>query len=424
MPEALDILASRGSPFSEFSRELQTLLLSVMRVCHYQAGDYLMRQGERGEYLLLILEGTACAYVRYPVGDARPIAEFSAGAVVGEISLLTDEPRTADVIATTAARVLLLTVTDFHRLADAHPQLRIVLTFVLAERLGQATHDGLSGKDIHGYRIVRRVGRGGMGIVYEGVSLATGATIALKMMSHALLYQPAAIQRFRREADALRSFHHESIGRLYDHFAAYKTEFLVMEFCEGVTLAQHLASQGSLDEAAVQRIIGQLADTLHYVHLLGLTHNDLKPSNVMIGPSGRTKLLDFGLVKFSRDAESRAPEEATTSQPFTLLGTPRYMAPEQFSSEPTDYRVDVYGLACIAYELLTGRPVVTSSDLFAMIQEKHAFVLPSRHDIGPGVTTAMHAFLAHGLEARPGKRAVDLHQVARWAGPVELPVDQ
>jgi eukaryotic-like serine/threonine-protein kinase len=424
MRETLDVFASRPSPFSDFRRELQSTLLSVMRVVSYQTGEYLIRQGDPGEFLLVILEGTAAGHVRQAVGTPTPIAEFSAGAVVGEISLLTNEPRTADVIASTPVRALFLSAADFHRLAEAHPELRVVLTYVLADRLGRSSYDGLSGKDIHGYRILRCVGRGGMGIVYEGASLATGSTVALKMMNHALLYQPAAIKRFRGEAEALRSFQHPSIARLYDHFAAYQTEFLVMEFCEGVTLDHRIASHGPVPEAVVRKIVGQLAETLHYVHQLGQTHNDLKPSNVMIDRSGRAKLLDFGLARFGQSgAEGTVAEATTVSQPVGLVGTLRYMAPEQFSGAATDYRVDVYGLACVAYELLTGRPVVTASDLFGIIGAKHSFVLPEPHLIGPGITTDMRTFLAHGLETQPEKRTVDLRRVAQWAGPIEWPVD-
>jgi eukaryotic-like serine/threonine-protein kinase len=417
--ETLDVFASRPSPFSDFRRELQSTLLSVMRVVSYQPGEYLIRQGDPGEYLLVILEGTATGYVRQATGDATPIAEFSAGAVVGEISLLTSEPRTADVIASTPVRALFLSVSDFQTLAEAHPELRVVLTYVLADRLGRASYDGLSGKDIHGYRIRRCVGRGGMGIVYEGASLSTGETVALKMMNHALLYQPAAIKRFTREAEALRSFRHPSIARLYDHFAAYKTEFLVMEFCEGVTLDHRIASHGPCAESVVRRIVGQLAETLHYVHQLGQTHNDLKPSNVMIDQSGRAKLLDFGLARFGN---SSPDDEATTmSQPVGLVGTLRYMAPEQFSGRATDYRVDIYGLACVAYELLSGRPVSTTSDVFGIIWEKQTFALPQPGQIGPGISTDMHTFLAQGLAVQPEQRSVDLRRVAQWAGPIEWP---
>jgi CRP-like cAMP-binding protein len=421
MRETLDVFAKRPSPFSDFRRELQSTLLSAMHVVSYQPGDYLIRQGDPGEDLFVILEGTATGHVRQAVGTSTPIAEFSAGAVVGEISLLTKEPRTADVVASSPVRALSLPVVDFHRLAEEHPELRVVLTYVLAERLGRSSYDGLSGKDIHGYRIHRTVGRGGMGIVYEGASLATGETVALKMMNHALLYQPAAVKRFRREAEVLRSFQHPSIARLYDHFAAYQTEFLVMEFCEGLTLDQRMASHGPFPETLVRSIVGQLAETLHYVHQLGRTHNDLKPSNVIIGPSGRAKLLDFGLAKFGLRG---GDDEATTvSQPIGPVGTLRYMAPEQFSNDPTDYRVDVYGLACVAYELLTGRPVVSASDVFGIIQEKRAFLLPKAAEIGSGVTPEMYVFLAQGLEAHPEKRTVDLSRMAEWARPIEWPAD-
>src|SRR5262245_46036060 len=143
MRETLDVFAKRPSPFSDFRRELQSTLLSVMRVVSYQPGEYLMRQGDLGEYLLVALEGTATGHVRQAAGTSMPIAEFSAGDVVGEISLLTNEPRTADVVASTPVRAALLPVADFHRLADAHPELRVLLPHLSAQRVCRTSHYGL-----------------------------------------------------------------------------------------------------------------------------------------------------------------------------------------------------------------------------------------------------------------------------------------
>jgi eukaryotic-like serine/threonine-protein kinase len=419
--EALGVLSSKSCPFSDFSPDLLRLLLSVMHLREHGAGAYLIRQGDPAEYLLVILDGTATACVHQATGAATPLAEFGPGDVVGEVSLLTDEARTADVIARTPVRSLLLLAADFHKLAETHPELRVMLTNVVADRLGRTTYDGLSGKDIHGYRILRCVGRGGMGIVYEATQLATGDTVALKMLSHLLLYQPAALQRFRREADTLKSLRHDSIAQLYDRFAAYTTQFLVMEFCEGTTVDQLIAARGPLEECVVRKVIGQLASALDYVHALGLAHRDLKPSNVMLARSGLVKLLDFGLAKFDPGWRgANASDADTMSQSIAFIGTPRYMAPEQFGRAGADHRVDVYGLACVAFEMLSGRPLFEAPDFLGIIQAKLGFVLPPPAEIGRGVTIEMHEFLARGLEHRPEKRVVALDRLAAWAGPVEI----
>jgi tRNA A-37 threonylcarbamoyl transferase component Bud32 len=418
--EALHVISSKSHPLSDLSSEALRSLLSTMHLREYGAGKHLIRQGDPGEYLLLILSGTASARIRHP-SKGTPVGVFGPGDVVGEISLLTNEARTADVISLTPVRSLLLSAADFHAVADRYPEVRMLLTSVVADRLGTATYDGLGGKDIHGYRIDRCVGRGGMGIVYEATRLATGEIVAVKMMNHRLLYQPGALRRFKREADALKSLHHNSIARLYECFGAYKTQFLVMEFCEGSTLNVLIPRGQPLAEKVVRNIIGQLAVALGYVHSRGLIHCDLKPSNVMVSRSGLVKLMDFGLVGFDpiRDY-GRASNVSTTSRSFALVGTPHYMAPEQFARGAPDQRVDLYGLACLAYEMLSGRALFEASDLFGIIREKLRFVLPSPAEIGLGVTIEMHEFLARGLDHRPENRTIDLDRLAEWAGPVDL----
>jgi eukaryotic-like serine/threonine-protein kinase len=418
--EALEVLSSKTHPLSELSFDALRSLLSTMHLRAYGAGEHLIRQGDPGEYLLLILSGTASAQIRHPSGGS-PVGVLGPGDVVGEISLVTNEARTADVISQTAVRSLLLSAADFHRVADKHPEVRILLTSIVADRLGMATYDGLGGKDIHGYRIDRCVGRGGMGIVYEATRLATGEIVALKMMNHRLLYQPGSLHRFKREADALKSLHHDSIARLYECFSAYNTQFLVMEFCEGSSLNFLISRRQPLDEKVVRNIIGQLAVALRYVHSRGLIHCDLKPSNVMLNRSGFVKLLDFGLAGFDPVCDlGRGPKVSTLSRSFALAGTPQYMAPEQFAWGAPDPRVDFYGLACLAYEMLSGCALFEASDLFGIIREKLRFVLPSPSEIGLGVTIEMHEFLARGLDHRPERRTIDLDRLAAWAGPIDL----
>ena len=212
--EVWGVLSSDPSPFACLSDDHLQHLRSAMQVREYAAGDYLIRQGEPSPYLLLLVEGTAWAGVRGATGDHTQVAEFVRGDVVGERSLVTDETRTADVVARTLVRVLVLPGDDFHDLAHRYPELQVLMTEVVADRLGQTTYDGLGGKDIHGYRINRCVGRGGMGVVYEALRLSDGEVVAVKMMSHKLVYQPDALLRFRREAATLEALHHEVIASL------------------------------------------------------------------------------------------------------------------------------------------------------------------------------------------------------------------
>lgn len=406
------------SPFAILSNSSLADLLAVMHFREFAPGGYLMRQGDPAEFLLLILQGNAFARVQNMPADRPPVGTFGPGDIVGEISLVTDEPRTADVIAETHVQSLQLSASDFHLLADRHPDLRLLLTEVVTERLGHSTYDGLTGKDIHGYRINHCVDRGGMGVVYDATRVATGQRVALKMMNHRLIYQLSALRRFRREAAILETLEHPSVARLYERFSAYKTEFLAMEFCEGQTLHQIIAARGPLKETVVRPMLGQLAVVLEYVHGRGVVHRDLKPSNIVLTPSGGIKLLDFGIVTVEANSDLWNTLK-TTSHP-RMVGTPRYMAPEQFSERATDRRVDYYGIASVVFEALSGRPVIAANDVFEIIRAHAQFVLPAREDIGEGISQEMHDVLARGLEHDPDKRSLDLQRLAMWAAPLHL----
>jgi serine/threonine protein kinase len=419
--DPLAVLTTHPCPFADLGVDLVKSLLPMMPRQDFAVGDHLIRQGEPGDHMLVILSGSAEAAI-WHADRHTSVGRFRSGDVVGEISPLTGEPRTADVVASTPVQALRLSTDDFRKASTANPEMRVLLTNVLADRFGRAAYDGLGGKDLHGYRVGRCVGRGGTGIVYEATRAATGETVALKMLNHRLLYQPGAIQRFRQEAETLKALRHDAIARLYECFAAYGTHFLVMEFCEGATLKDLMAHRRPIAEPIVRRMVGQLAGALQALHQIGLIHRDVKPSNVMIGPTGLVKLLDFGLVKTDASwPDGTGSNARTVSQSGTFHGTPRYMAPEQFQYGPIDYRVDVYGLACVAFEALAGRPVVEASDLFGIVEEKIRFALPPAADIGRGISDEMHEFLTKGLDTSPRNRTVRLETLAAWAGPVEMP---
>jgi len=393
-------------------------LLKAMHFREFEPGGYMICEGDPAEFLLVLLSGHAFARVRDTPVDSAPVGELGPGDIVGEISLVTDEPRTADVIARTHIQSLQLSASDFHALADRHPDLRVLLTEVVTDRLGHARYDGLTGKDVHGYQIVQCVGRGGMGVVYEASRVATGQKVALKMMNHRLIYQLSALRRFRREAAILATLDHPSFARLYECFSAYKTEFLAMEFCQGETLHQLIAARGPLKEAQVRPMLGQLAVALKYVHGRGIVHRDVKPSNIVVTRSGGIKLLDFGIVTVEEHSDLWNTQK-TTSHP-TLQGTPRYMAPEEFSGRVSDHRVDYYGIASVVFEVLTGRPVITASNVFDIVREHALFALPARGDIGGGVSQELYEVLLHGLEPDPDKRSLDFDRLVTWAAPLDL----
>jgi eukaryotic-like serine/threonine-protein kinase len=415
---ARDILF-KSSPFSILNEDTLSDLLPVMHLREYEPGEHLIRQGDQAEFLLLMLSGYALARVREMPPDLSPIGDFGPGDIVGEISLVTDEPRTADVLARTKIRALCLMASDFHRLAERHPDLRVLLTEVVTDRLGHAKYDGLGGKDIHGYQIIQCIGRGGMGVVYEARQLAQDRIVALKMMNHRLIYQLHARRRFRREAAILETLDHPSVARLYDCFSAYKTEFLAMEFCRGQTLRDVIAERGPLEEELVRRIFGQLAVALKYVHGCGVVHRDLKPSNILLTTSGSIKLLDFGIVTVEEGA-GLSPALMTDSHHTAFLGTPRYMAPELFAGRRSDRRADFYGLACAMFEALSGHPAIEATDILDIVRKHAQFTLPRRETIGSGISQETYDVLLRGLEPSPERRELELDRIAAWAAPFDL----
>jgi len=377
----------------------------------YASGEALVEQGDPAEGLLVVLDGTAHARLNAPDGK-HWLGSFSGGDLVGEMALVTREPRTADVIADTDVFALLIPTQVFERVASRHPELWIVLTQLVADRLGQKTHDGLGGKRIEGFRILGCIGRGGMSVVYRAREEASGIDVALKMMSYRLIFDSEAVARFRDESEVLKQIRHENVARLERLFPAYRTYFLVMELCEGIDLHRLVHGHGPLPESTVRPIMGQVARALGHVHSHGLVHRDLKPANLMITRAGQVKLMDFGLaipITLPDDDRTLAPERQ-------VLGTPAFMAPEQWSHRPVTPKTDIYALGCVAYELLTGKTLFAAKDLFDLMQEKFAARMPPASEIGGGISEELHAFMAAAVRPNAEERPDSLDMLASWTG--------
>jgi hypothetical protein len=415
-PETLELWEQLGH-----SRALATLPAAAMRDLlaaaterRFEPGQVIVRQGDPAEGLWILIEGSAHVMLRDQDGAEHRIGNFRSGDVVGEMALVTRERRTATVIADSHVRAVLVPTAEFDRLATRHVELGIVLTDLIAERLGRGANDGFGGKLIDGFRILRWVGRGGMSVVYRAREEATEELVALKMMSYRLIYDPGALDRFKREAEILQGLDHPNIARLKRLFEAYNTYFLVMELCEGVDLARLVRRHGQLAEPQVRPILGQLATALEYVHQRGIVHRDLKPGNVMITRTGEVKLTDFGIAVPEVVVSERAAGR------YAILGTPAFMAPEQLAGGPLDRRTDVYALGCLAYELLTGQHLFRSlgSDL---MEEKLRLTLPPAAGIGGGISAELYEFLQRALSADPDDRPSSAAPLVEWAARCEPP---
>jgi CRP-like cAMP-binding protein len=384
----------------------------------FAPGDVLIRQGDPGDGLLILLGGEAHALLRSRDGDYL-LGRFAHHDLVGELALVTREARSADVIADTDVRALFVPVDVFDRLAARHLELGAVLTTLVADRLGQNARDGLGDKAVEGFRILRCIGRGGMSVVYHAQDEVTGEQVALKMMSYRLIYDARALARFRQEAELLQELEHENIARLIRLFPAYHTYFLVMELCEGADIQRIVNRRGPMPEREVRFIVGQLARALEYVHARGLVHRDLKPSNIMVTRAGLVKLMDFGLA-----APIVGTDERTVVSDTGIVGTPLFMAPEQLSGGALDNRTDIYALGCLAFELIEARHLFRGGNVFELMQQKLELQLPPREELVGGVSAEMYAFLEAALRAKPDDRLSSLAPLTGWAGPCEPPPEE
>jgi CRP-like cAMP-binding protein len=394
-------------PFKRLDTEILRLIRTSMSDCRFEPGEYLMKQGDPGTSLMVVADGDVEIGVDEEEGH-HVLKRAHAGEVLGEMALLTNEPRSASVKAVTAVRAWVLPADRFHELAARHPRISVLLTLLLASRLGRLEHDALTGKIFQGYRIKRRLGRGGMSVVYEAEDATSERRVALKMMSHRLLYDPVAMQRFKREADIIESFEHPNIARMLGRFEAFRTSFIVMEFCEGISIDDALEARGTLPEPVTRKILGQLAAAVAYAHGAGIVHRDIKPSNVMVTRDGSVKLMDFGLAQ--------RLEAATATR--GLLGTPRYMAPEQMSGQAAGTKSDLFAIGLLAFEMLAGEPLFQGDDIWALRREVVRCRIPDLAEVLPDAGPEIRRVLRRLLFRKPGERTLDFDLVGAWAAPV------
>ncbi len=359
----------------------------------------VIRRGEAGDCMYLIVEGQVLIPVYGEDGTKQFVAQLGPKQIFGEMALLTGEARVADVITASDCRFLKLQRDAVERVIVEEPAVAQLLTAILGERLIQSG----TIRQIGNYKLTGEIGRGGMSIVYEGVHPVLERTVAIKMLSHQLVYRPKFSERFRNEARIISRLRHPHIVEVYDTESAYATFFIVMERLHGVPLDEQINARGRLSPSRARAILRQLASALREAHSQGIVHRDVKPSNIMVAPDSTVKLMDFGLAMASGmqgDPESES-----------LSGTPMYMAPEHIDGEPLDARADIYSLGVMVFEMLTGKPPFQGK-FYEVLEQQRTLPVPSvRERIGDHIPEDLEEFVRRATAKSPADRFQDCDEI-------------
>ena len=210
------------------------------------------------------------------------------------------------------------------------------------------------GTTLSHYRIVSKLGVGGMGVVYEAEDTRLPRRVALKFLPQELAGDPDASRRLQREADTIALLNHPNICTIYEIDDYDGSRFIAMERVDGVNLKLHMA-RNTLSDADIVDISRQIALALEAAHEKGIVHRDIKPTNIMVSPDGVVKVLDFGLARRFKMPETGEVTLHGSTIPGRPLGTANYMAPERIAQGPLDPRSDLFSLGVVIYEMATGR---------------------------------------------------------------------
>jgi serine/threonine protein kinase len=268
------------------------------------------------------------------------------------------------------------------------------------------------GKTISHYEVVEKLGSGGMGDIYKALDPRLNRSVAIKVLSTANSGDPERRRRFIQEAQAASGLNHPNIITIYDIVSQEDTEFMVMEFVAGKTLAD-LIPLGGLGTAKTLQYGVQIADALQAAHAAGIVHRDLKPGNIMVTAAGLVKILDFGLAKITA-AESLTAESLTDATrtlggaPLTvegsIIGTVSYMSPEQAQGKRVDARSDIFSFGVVLYEMVTGVKAFSSD---SMVSTLTAILRDEARPIGQivtGVPPELEQIIGRALRKDPAER--------------------
>ena len=264
--------------------------------------------------------------------------------------------------------------------------------------MGRPTQlDPRIGSEVAGYRVERLLGRGGMSVVYLAEQVRLKRPAALKLLAPELADDERFRERFLRESELAASLDHPSVIPIYDAGEVDGQLYIAMRYVEGSDLRALLLSEGKLEPERTLRVLRPVADALDYAHAHGLVHRDVKPGNILLAADGPVYLSDFGLTR-------RVDEGASLTEAGELVGSIDYAAPEQIEGGAVDGRSDIYSLACVFYECLTGSIPFPRDSAMAKLWAHLRDAPPAPSAVNPTLSTELDAVLARGLAKQPNDR--------------------
>ncbi len=290
-----------------------------------------------------------------------------------------------------------------------------LLTRFQAKLLGEGKHQGFF---LGAYKVLRPIGRGGMGVVYLAEHTSLKRLAAVKVLATARASEPGAVARFHREARATACLDHPNIVRVLDVGTAHRCHYLVMEYVEGRTLEQILAERGWLPWHEAAGLAVQAARGLAHAHERGLVHRDIKPGNLLVARGGVLKLLDLGLARFLDEEQNGGLTERIGAR--AIIGTPDFISPEQISGK-ADIRSDIYCLGATLYTLIVGRPIFPYGDARDKFLAHQCSVPMPLDECVPGIPTGLSDAVSAMLAKRPADRPQTPDEVIALLSPWTTP---
>jgi len=403
-------LWTRLEIFAALPQRTIEVIRSAMSPVVFEAGETIVTQGEEGAEMFVLEQGSVKVAVRGHNKQTSFSRVLTSPALFGEMSLITSEPRSASVIAETRARCLSLDKAGFEQLMQRNPQASVFLTKIVGERLLESS----TIKNVGKYEVQGRLGAGAVATVFHGLHPELGQEVALKMLSHSLVFHPGFAEQFQDEARLVASLNHEHIVRVIDTTEAYGTHFIVMEKISGTLLEDLIEDGQPLAWGAIRRILKEVNLALAYAHGRGLLHRDIKPSNIFLTEDRRVKILDFGIAVAAEESASTGGH---------LLGTPYYMAPEQILGRQLDGRADLYALGIMAYELATRHVPFDAETLDDLLRLHLHSPMPDPRDIEPEVPDDIVEFISRATAKAPRDRFESCEAAAAFLqAAAELPM--